>query len=55
MGDLAKSPFLLFFFLSFLFFSLISKTVRGAGLKFCTQVGSDDLMCSDLYKYLLTM
>ena len=42
MGDMAKSPFLQFFFLSlslsFSFFSLnprISKTVRGTGLKFC--------------------
>ena len=44
MGDMAKSLFLQFFFLSsFSFFSLnpsISKTVRGTGLKFCTQVGS---------------
>ena len=53
MGDMPKSPFLQFF-LS-LFFSLnpsISKTVRGAGLKFCAQVGSDDPTCSDLSKYL---
>ena len=55
MGDMVKSLFLQFFFLSlfslFLFFSLnprISKTVRGAGLKFCTPVGSDDAMYSDL-------
>ena len=59
MGDMAKSPFLQFFFLlsllSFLFFRLnpcISKTVRCTGLKFCTQVVSDDLMCSDLSKCL---
>ena len=62
MGDMAKSLFLqFFFFLSlslsflFLFFSLnpcISKTVRGTGLKFCTQVGSDDPTCSDLSKCL---
>ena len=55
MGDIAKSPFLEFFLLpsSFLFFSLnpcISKTVRDTGLNFCTQVGSDDPMCSDLSK-----
>ena len=34
-----------------LFFSLnpcILKTVRGTGLKFCTQVVSNDPMCSDL-------
>ena len=57
MGDMAKSPFHQFFLslLSFLFFSLnpsISKTVKGTGLKFCTQVGSNDLMCSDLSKCL---
>ena len=59
MGDMAKSLFPQFFFLSlslsFLFFSLnpcISKTVRDTGLKFCTQVGSDDPMCSDLSKRL---
>ena len=54
MGDMAKSPFLQFF-LSFLFFSLnpcISKTVRGTGLNFCTQVGSNDPTCSDLSKCL---
>ena len=54
MGDMAKSPLLQFFFLSFsLLFGLnpsSSKTVRGTGLKFCTQVGFDDLMCSDLSK-----
>ena len=51
MGDMAKSLFLQFFLSLFLFFSLnpsISKTIRGTDLKFCTQVGSDDLMCSDL-------
>ena len=61
MGDMAKSPFLQFFFffllslLSFSFFSLnpsISKTVRVTGLKFYTQVGSDDPTCSDLSKCL---
>ena len=26
----------------------ISKTIRGISLQFCTQVGSDDSMCSDL-------
>ena len=60
MGDMAKSLFLQFFLslslsLLFLFFSLnpcISKTVRGTGLKFCTQVGSDDPTCSDLSKCL---
>ena len=57
MGDMAKSLFLQFFLssLSFLFFSLnpyISKTVRGTGLKFCTQVGFDDPTCSDLPKCL---
>ena len=56
MGDMAKSPFLQFFLslLLFLFFSLnpcISKTVRGTGLKFCTQVGSDDTTCSDLSNF----
>ena len=57
MGDIAKSLFLQFLLSllsSFLFFSLnscISKTVRGTGLKFCTQVGSDDPTCSDLSKY----
>ena len=53
MGDMANGLFLQFFFLSF-FFRLnpcISKTVRGTGLKFCTPVGSDDLMCGDLIKY----
>ena len=47
MGDMAKSLFPQFFLLLlFLFFSLnpcISKTIRGKSLKFCTQVGSDDL------------
>ena len=56
MGDTAKSPFLQFFLLSlFLFFSLnpcISKTVRGKGLKCCTQVESNDSTCSELSKYL---
>ena len=58
MGDIAKSLFLQFFLslsLSFLFFSLnpsISKTVRGIGLIFCTEVGSNNLMCSDLSKCL---
>ena len=35
----------------FSFFSLnfsISKTLRGTGLKFCTQVGPNDPICSDL-------
>ena len=53
MGDMSKSPFLQFLLSSF--FSLnpsISKTVRGTGLKFCTQVGSNDPTCSDLSKYL---
>ena len=53
MGDMPKSPFLLFFLL--LSFSLnpsISKTVRDAGLKFCTQVGSNAPTCSDLSKCL---
>ena len=48
MGDMAKSILPQFF----LFFSVnpsISKTVRGTGLKFCTQVGSDDPMCSDVF------
>ena len=54
MGDMAKSPFLQLFLLLFLlllFFNLnpsISKIVRDTGLKFCTQVGSDDLTYSDL-------
>ena len=58
MGDMAKSPFLQFFLSSLslsLFFSLnpsISKTVRGTGLKFCTQVGSNDPTCSYLSKRL---
>ena len=55
MGGMAKSPFLQFLLSLFLFFSLnpsISKTVRGTGLKFCTQVGSDDEICSDLLKCL---
>ena len=59
LGDMAKSLFLQFFFLSllssFLFFSLnpyISKTIRGRGLKFCTQVGFDNLMYNDLSKCL---
>ena len=57
MGDMSKSPFLQFLLslsLSLFFFSLnlsISKTVRGTGLKFCTQVGSDDPTCSDLSKW----
>ena len=46
MGDMAKSPFLQFFLFSFK--SCISKTVRGTGLKFCTQVGSNNQMCNDL-------
>ena len=53
MGDMAKSLYLQF--LSFLFFSLnpsISKTVRDTGLTFYTEVGSYDLMCSDLPKCL---
>ena len=60
MADMAKTPFLQFFLLllslSFFFFSLnpsISKTVRGKGLKFCTQVGSDYPTCSDLSKCLV--
>ena len=55
MVDMAKSLFLQFFLLSFLFFGLnhsISKTIRGTGQKFQTQVGSDDPTCSDLLKYL---
>ena len=57
MGDMAKNPFLQFLLsLSLsLFFSLnlsISKTVRGTGLKFCTQVGFDNPTCSDLSKCL---
>ena len=56
MGDMAKSPFHQFFLsLLFLFFSLnpsTSKTIRGTGQKFCTQVGSDDLTCIDLSKCL---
>ena len=59
MGDMAKSLFLQFLLsslsLSFLFFSLnpsISKTVRGTGLNFCTQVGFDYPTCSDLSKCL---
>ena len=49
MGYMAKSLFLQSFF------SLnpsISKTVRGTGLKFCTQVGSDDPTCINLSKCL---
>ena len=56
MGDMLKSPFLQFFLLLLsLFFSLnpsISKTVRDTGLKFCTQVGFNDLTSSDLSKCL---
>ena len=56
MGYMAKSLFLQFLLsLSLLFFNLnpcISKTVRGTGLKFCTQVGSDDPARSDLSKCL---
>ena len=59
MGDMAKGLFLQFFFfflsLLFLFFSLnpcISKTVRGTGMNFCTQVGFDDSMCGNLSKCL---
>ena len=56
MGDMAKSPFLQFFLLLLSFFfsfnPSISKTVRGTGLKFCTQVGSNDSTCSDLSKCL---
>ena len=58
MEDMAKTQFLQLFFLSFFFFSLnpsISKTVKGTGLKFCTQVGSDDPTCNDLSKCLYTM
>ena len=45
MGDMAKSPFLQFFFLLlslFSFFSLnpcISKTIRGTDLKFTNKLG----------------
>ena len=55
IGDMAKSPFLQFLSSLSLFFSLnpsISKSVRGTGLKFCTQVGSNEPMCSDLSKCL---
>ena len=59
MGDMAKTPFLQFFLSllssSSLFFSLnpsISTSVRGTGLKSGTQVGSNDLMCSDLTQCL---
>ena len=56
MGDMPKSSFLQFLLsLLTLFFSLnpsISNTIRGAGLKFCTQVVSDDPTCSDLSKCL---
>ena len=58
MQDMAKSPFLQFFLSSSLFFSLnpsISKTVRGTGLQFCTQVGSVDSTCIDLSKCLETI
>ena len=51
---MAKSPFLFLFWL-FSFFCLdpsISKIIRGTDLKFCTQVGSDDPMCSDPNKPL---
>ena len=44
---MAKSLFLPFFLSLLLFFSFnpcISKTVRDTGLKFCTQVGFNDLM-----------
>ena len=45
MGNMAKSPFL-WLLLSFSWFSpKISKTVRGTGLKFFTQVGSDAVTC----------
>ena len=54
MGDMAESisPILLVVVLLLQFESSISKTVRGTGLKFCTQVGSDDLTYSDLSKCL---
>ena len=53
MGNMAKSPFLQFFFVVvfILIHSLnpsISKTIRDTGLTFCIQVGSDDPMCSNL-------
>ena len=53
MGDMAKSIYPILLLLSFFFFSLypsILKTVSGTGLKFCTQVRSDDPMCCDLLK-----
>ena len=56
MGDMAKSPFLQFFLSLLFFFRLnpsISKTVRGTGLKFCTQVGFDDpsaVICQNVCK-----
>ena len=46
MGDMVKSLFFLFLILQFE--SQYLKIIRGIGLKFCTQVGSDDPMCSDL-------
>ena len=52
MGDIAKSLFLQFLFLLFLFFSLNSKTIRGTGLKFCAEVGSNDPTYSDQSKCL---
>ena len=55
MGDMAKSLFLQFFLLSslpllFILNPSISKPVRGTGLKFGIQVGSNNPTCSDLSK-----
>ena len=50
MRDMPKSQFLQFFLLSF--FSLnpsISKTVRGAGVKFCIQVWPDDPVTCQMF------
>ena len=51
MGDMAKSPFLQFVVVQFQTLSQKSFEVY-TGLKFCTQVGSNNQMCNDLSKCL---
>ena len=56
-GKKSTSPFFLLSLL-LLFFSLnpcISKTLRGTGLNFCTQVGFNDSMCSESLRVLHKM
>ena len=58
MGDMAKRPIsqilllLLVVAVVLQFQALYFKNRKRYGLKFCTQVGSNNQMCSDLSKYL---